>query len=203
VKRNVITELEKMSTKIGPEDVFVFFYAGHGVMSEGYDESEFFLVMNDIVNMYGNKKQLSDKGLSGKELMEFSKEISAEKQLYVLDACQSGGALQAFASRGFGREKALAQLARSTGTFFLTASQDAQVANESNELKHGVFTYSLLEVLKGDDEPSAQDERITVSELKTYAEDRVPELSKKYQGYVQYPTSYGFGQDFPLVILKR
>ena len=128
-------------------------------------------------------------------------EISAEKQLFILDACHSGGALESFATRGDGREKALAQLARSTGTFFLTASQDAQYANEVGNLKHGLFTYALLEILKGEVGDNG-DMKITINEIKSYVEDRVPELSEQFRGSPQYPTSYSFGQDFPIVILK-
>jgi uncharacterized caspase-like protein len=82
----------------------------------------------------------------------------------------------------------------------LTASQDAQYANEVGDLKHGLFTYALLEIVEGTFDNG--DKKVTVNEMKSYVEDRVPELSVKYRGSPQYPTSYSFGQDFPLVILK-
>jgi len=195
--------VNEISQEIGPEDVFVFYYAGHGVMSfaENQEDSEFFIVTHDVTNLYGDVQLLEDKGVSAKELMQYSVDITAAKQLYLLDACHSGGALEAFATRGGGREKALAQLARSTGTFFITASQDQQYANEvGGNLKHGLFTYALLEVLQGK-EVNKSGEKVTISEMKSYVEDRVPELSEKYHGTPQYPTSYSFGQDFPIVIL--
>ena len=145
---------------------------------------------------------LNEKAISATEIMEFSKNILAGKQLFVLDACQSGGAVNAFAQRGAKREKAIAQLARSTGTFFLTASQDIQFANESGNLQHGLFTYAILEALSGKADGGTNDKKITVNEIKTYVEDRVPGLSEEYQGSAQYPTGYSFGQDFPLVIVK-
>ena len=75
------------------------------------------------------------------------------------------------------------------------------VVNEvGGNLKHGLFTYALLEVLKGK-EVNKSGEKVTISEMKSYVEDRVPELSEKYHGTPQYPTSYSFGQDFPIVIL--
>lgn len=198
--QSTISEIEK---QIGPEDVFLFYYAGHGVMSYEKDqtESEFYIVTYDVTNLYGEVAMLKEKAVSASELMKFSMEISAEKQLFILDACHSGGALESFATRGDGREKALAQLARSTGTFFLTASQDAQYANEVGNLKHGLFTYALLEILEGEVGDNG-DRKITINEIKSYVEDRVPELSEQYRGSPQYPTSYSFGQDFPIVILK-
>lgn len=197
----------QLKEQVGPEDVFVFYYAGHGVMSlaSASNPSDFYIVTHNVTSFFG-ESILTQEGISATELLEFSKEISAQKQLFILDACHSGGALNVLASRGTnGREKAIAQLARNTGTFFLTASQDAQYANESGDLKHGLFTYALLEVVEGDVialTGANQDKKITVNEMKTYVEERVPELSEKYHGSAQYPTSYSFGQDFPIVILK-
>ena len=48
-----------------------------------------------------------------------------------------------------GEERAIAQLARSTGTYWITATGSDQFATEFEELGHGVFTYSLIEGLKG------------------------------------------------------
>jgi uncharacterized caspase-like protein len=64
-------------------------------------------------------------------------------------------------------------------------------------LGHGVFTYALLEGLNGAADGNS-DGKITVRELDAYLQDQVPELTKKYRGAPQYPSSYGFGQDFPV-----
>lgn len=206
-KIEIQTAFQQLIKQVGPEDVFVFYYAGHGMMSENSatKPSDFYIVTHNVTSFYG-ETILAKEGVSATELLDFSKDILAQKQIFILDACHSGGALNVLASRGAdGREKAIAQLARNTGTFFLTASQDIQYANESGDLKHGLFTYALLEVLEGAHQTltgSNNDNKITVNEMKTYVEERVPELSEKYHGSAQYPTSYSFGQDFPIVILK-
>ncbi|MBN2683090.1 MAG: caspase family protein, partial [Bacteroidales bacterium] len=203
-KKGILAAIKKISAEIGPEDVFLFYYAGHGVMSNEAKEnqSEFYIVPFDVTNIYGDVNMLKEKAVSATELMGFSQNIKALKQLFVLDACQSGGALNVFAQRGASREKAIAQLARSTGTFFLTASQDIQFANEAGNLNHGLFTYAIIEGLKGEADGGNKDNKITVNELKSYVEDRVPELSEQYHGSPQYPTGYSYGQDFPVVIIK-
>ena len=202
-KENIAATISEIQKVIGPEDVFVFYYAGHGTMSAPVDKKsgEFYIVTHDVTNLYGDVAMLDSIAVSAKQLMQYSMKLDAQKQLFVLDACHSGGALHSLATRGDGREKALAQLARSTGTYFLTASQDAQYANEAGDLKHGLFTYALLEILQGKT-TQALDKKVTINEMKSYVEDRVPQLSEKYHGSVQYPTSYSFGQDFPIVILK-
>ena len=43
------------------------------------------------------------------------------------------------------------------------------------------------------------DGKVTIFELRSYLEDQVPELSKKYKAQVQYPYTFSIGHDFPLV----
>jgi uncharacterized caspase-like protein len=202
-KSELIAELKEISEDIGPEDVFVFYFAGHGVTTaDSLGQNKFYLILQDVEQIFGNAQMLDNKAFSGEELVLWSSKIAAEKQLFVLDACQSGGILQGFASRGFEREKTLAQLARSSGTYFLTASEEQQSANEATELEHGFFTYSILEAMTGKSYPIAQDSKVTVNELKTYVEERVPELTRQYKTTMQYPNGFGYGQDFPLIFLK-
>ena len=200
------SEMESVFAEVMSEareqDLLIFYYAGHGVMSKGIDApAEFFLVPHDVTQIYGRDELLFEKALAASELKEISKNINAQKQLFILDACQSAAALDAIASRGILEEKAIAQLARSTGTFWITATGSEQFATEFETIGHGVFTYSLLEGLKGAADGSNGDKKITVRELSTYLEERVPELAEKYQGTPQYPSSYSFGNDFPIMII--
>lgn len=203
-KANIEQTFNQIASKAKPEDVFIFYFAGHGAMSsENNDEnSDFFIIPYDVTNIYGDHELLQEKAISSYEILELSKSIKARKQLYILDACQSGGALTVFSSRGANREKAIAQLARSTGTFFLLASGAVQFASEARELGHGIFTYAILEALEGKADGGNTDAKITASELKSYVEERVPELTRKYMLTPQYPTGYSFGQDFPIVLVK-
>ena len=59
-----------------------------------------------------------------------------------------------------------------------------------------------IEILQGKVTLATKDQKITVNEMKTYVEERVPELSEQYHGSAQYPTSFSFGQDFPIVLVK-
>jgi uncharacterized caspase-like protein len=201
-KTGIVAAFDRIKANAKAEDVFVFYYAGHGVMSAGTDAEKplFYLVPHDVTKMYEADEMLKKLGISANEIGEFSKNIKAQKQLFVIDACQSGGAMQTLAMRGAAEEKAIAQLARSTGTYFIAASGTEQFATEVSDLGHGVFTYAVIEALKGS--CKSQDGRVTVNLLKSCVEDLVPELSKKHKGQPQFPTGYGFGMDFPIVIVK-
>ena len=199
-KSGISAELDKVKTAAKPQDVFIFYYAGHGVLNE---KREFFLVPHYVIQLYGQDDALAQKGLSANQLQQFSKDIKAQKQLFILDACQSAGALETLAAaRGAAEEKAISQLARSTGTHWLTASGSEQFASEFTQLGHGAFTYVLLEALSGKADLGG-DKKITVKELDAYIQEQVPEVTAKYKGTPQYPASYGFGNDFPIGVVKN
>ncbi len=99
-------------------------------------------------------------------------------------------------------EKAVKMLARSNGVYLIAASTKQQYAYEVPELGHGVLTYALLSGLgeKGDPQaPTSNEGIVTVLSLLQYVNQRVPELTEKYQdGKKQYPVSSTTGMDFPL-----
>lgn len=197
-REGISAAFEKIKAAANPQDLFVFYYAGHGVVN---DKKEFFLVPYDVTQLYGNDGALAQKGFSAAALQQMSKEIKAQKQLFILDACQSAGALEVVAgARGAAEEKAIAQLARATGTQWLTASGSEQFASEFSQLGHGSFTYCLLEAFKGDTNPP--DKKLTVKQLDAYLQTKVPEITQKYKGTPQYPASYSYGNDFPIIIIK-
>jgi uncharacterized caspase-like protein len=66
---------------------------------------------------------------------------------------------------------------------------------------HGTFTYILLEALSG--KADTGDKKITVKEIDGYLQARVPEVTAKYKGTPQYPASYGYGNDFPIGVVKN
>jgi hypothetical protein len=203
-KTNVVSLFKDIASSAKPEDVFIFYYAGHGVSTEDpkTNKQEFYIVPFDVTQMYGAEDALADKGISSAELQEMTRSVKAQKQLIVLDACQSGEAVDLLATRGSAEQKAIIQLARSAGIAILAASGSEQLATEVAELGHGVFTYALVEALNGKSEKSNQERKVTVNQIRAYLEDRVPELTQKYRGKPQYPTGYCKGQDFPISFVR-
>ncbi len=200
-KASITAAFKELSAMVKEQDMFIFYYAGHGTVGGNTSlTSEFYIVPFDVTQLYGNENILKEKALSASEIKKLTMEVAAQKQVFIIDACHSAGALESVATRGAAEEKAIGQLARSTGTFWLTAAGSDQFATEFEKLGHGVFTYSLLEALQGKDSASATDGTITVRELSAYIEQRVPELSQQYKGSPQYPASFSFGNDFPIVI---
>jgi WD40 repeat protein len=201
VKATILATLDDIKKKSLQQDVLIVYYAGHGVMTQG-ENGEFYIVPHDIIQLYGKDDILKDKGISATMLKQYAQEINAQKQVFILDACQSAGALETVAVRGAAEEKAIAQLARSTGTFWIMATGSNQFATEFEKLGHGIFTYALLDGINGAGDAN-RDKKLTVRELSTFIENKVPELSEKYKGSAQFPSAYSFGNDFPIVIYKE
>ena len=201
-KSQISATIEEIQQMAKPWDVFVFYYAGHGAAVGEGSKKDFYFIPYDVTNIY-SAEQLQDKAISNNELLEYSRDIQAEKQFIIVDACNSGAAGQALAFRnGPEEEKAIAILARSTGTHFLFASTADQLAKEIPEIGHGVMTYAILDAMSGGGGEFATGEGISVKEISLYTEKRVPVFSELYtpNKVAQYPIVCSFGQDFPLIL---
>jgi hypothetical protein len=204
LRDSILKGFSRIAAEAQPQDEFILFYAGHGVMSEGSAEvpKDFYLALQDVTQIYGRDDLLQAKGISAAELREFSKTIKAQKQVFFLDACQSGAAVETFAMRGAAEEKAILQLARSTGSCMIASTGSDQFATEFKELGHGVFTYAILQGMSCSVSGSGTEKKVTVKELETYLNEQIPLLTGKYRGSVQYPRSWSKGMDFPLGICQ-
>ena len=202
VKKNIDSVFRQIIANSKPSDTFIFYYAGHGkIINEDIPaQSEYYLILHDITRMYSNTEEFDKKGISANNLKEYCRKVKAQKQMVVLDACHSGSAVEQFAVRGSIEEKAIMQLSRSAGIVILASSGSEQVAIEFSHLGHGVFTYALIKGMSGDADNG--DGKLTVRELDSYLNDKVPELTRKFRSRKQYPNSRAEGNDFPIVIIE-
>ncbi len=158
------------------------YFAGHGT-AQG---QRFYLLPHDL-GYAGERTRLDVAGLqstlehsiSDEELERAVEGIDAGKLLMVIDACNSGQALEAEEKRrGPMNSKGMAQLAYEKGMYILTAAQSYQAAQETSQLGHGLLTYALVEEgLKetaADSDP--KDGEVGVREWFDYASARVPHM---------------------------
>jgi uncharacterized caspase-like protein len=170
-KDGILARLRELE-KTNPQDAVLIYLAGHG---ENVKDVWYF-IPHELA--YPEREEyVQTKGISSAELSSAMKNIRAQKILLLVDACKSGAVLVAF--RGFEDRKALSQLSRSTGTHVVAASTKDQFAAEVKDLGHGVFTYTLLEGLKG--KAAGGSDTVTVRKLMGYIEEQLPEITKKYK----------------------
>jgi WD40 repeat protein len=184
-KANILRALGELAGKVKPEDAVVVYYAGHGTAQQ----NQFYLIPHDL-GYQGPRNSVSAAGLasvlshsiSDRELERAFETIDAGKLMLIIDACNSGQALEAEEKRrGPMNSKGLAQLAYEKGIYILTAAQSYQAALEPSDLKHGLLTYALVEEgLKkeaADNEP--RDGTLLVREWFSYVMSRVPQLQEQ------------------------
>jgi WD40 repeat protein/uncharacterized caspase-like protein len=168
-----------------PEDVVIIYFAGHGTAQA----QRFYLIPQDL-GYNGDRNKLSEEGLqsilshsiSDLELEDAVEGLDAGHLLLIIDACNSGQALEADEKRrGPMNSKGLAQLAYEKGMYILTAAQSYQAALEAAQLGHGLLTYALVEEgLKtpvADKEP--KDGVVNAREWLDFATDRVPQMQEE------------------------
>ena len=73
LKAGISQALNTVVKEVKPNDLFVFYWAGHGVISDSDHKKEFYIVPHDVNQLYGADDALSQKGISAKEWQEFSK----------------------------------------------------------------------------------------------------------------------------------
>ena len=194
-RSKILAKLDELTAKMNQEDVFIFYYAGHGSMVD----DKFYFIPTESLRLY-DAGSLNKDAIEASILQDKFKNIKALKQLIVMDACQSGGSVELLATRGASEEKAIAQLSRSAGIHVMASAGSEQFATEFAELGHGLFTYVLIKALQGEADGAPKDGKVTIYELKSYLDDQVPEMTRKMKGKPQYPYTFSRGQDFPVVI---
>jgi WD40 repeat protein/uncharacterized caspase-like protein len=199
-KANILAALARLAGVVGPpslkagpfdqlkpaqpEDTVIIYFAGHGTAQA----QRFYLIPHDL-GYAGERTSLNETGLqtilahslADTELEAAVESLDAGHLLLVIDACNSGQALEAEEKRrGPMNSKGLAQLAYEKGMYILTAAQSYQAALEAAQLGHGLLTYALVEEgLKtaiADSEP--KDGVLNAREWLDFATERVPQMQE-------------------------
>ena len=170
--------LKWLRSQARPNDLVVFFYAGHGVRDR---KGVFGLVPVDT-----DVDRLESTILPEDELKEALTALPG-KVLVLLDACHSGkiGESGTLVRGNFrapaGTDDLARELARSQGGLVvMCAATGAETSEESTELGHGYFTQALLEGLSGKADYNHTGV-VRLTGLDNYVADRVRELSKGEQ----------------------
>lgn len=191
--RAKITEaLAYFLSKAAPHDLVVIFLAGHGMLEAG----EYFFIPHDAM-----KDNLFGTAIKDVEFSSSMKRIGSKRVLLFTDTCHSGVILPS--QRGDDSMRRFFEtLTKTEGRITITASQFDEVSIEDARLRHGVFSYHLLQGLQGKAD-SNQDQVIGVMELYQYLSEKVPEVTRGGQHPVLLIPEGKLAGDVPLVILEK
>ncbi|MDJ0783593.1 MAG: caspase family protein [Desulfosarcinaceae bacterium] len=183
--------------KIAPQDVFIFYLAGHGVTRDG----RYYFLPHDF--RYTSDDAIRTGGVNQDHFQTWLSRIPARKSLVLIDTCESGSFSKTMlALRGIAEKTAVAKLTRATGRATILAATDEQPAAEGYQ-GHGVFTYVLLQGIRhADAQFGNRDGYIGLFELAAYVNDQVPAITMNAFNFEQVPQVSLIGTDFPIGLVS-
>ncbi|MDQ7823922.1 MAG: ankyrin repeat domain-containing protein [Candidatus Eremiobacteraeota bacterium] len=200
-KGTIVRWLSYIKQNAKPDDLFVFFFSGHGMDME---KESFLLTMES--DPY-SRETLEESSLKVSNLRKYLEEMPAAKKLLFIDACRndprSGKGekdnllTDDFAKRLKIRAPLQAKPAQagieggpSFNSTFFSCSRE-QRSYEWSEKSMGFFTYYLVDGMKG----SAADEKgnVTLHSLDSYLGQKVASAVKRERGSEQRPFNQSEG----------
>jgi hypothetical protein len=179
-----------LKNKAGKEDMVIIFFAGHGatekdVASPDGDGLEKYILPYDadVNDLYATALPMAD-------ISRIFTRIRSERLVFIADSCYSGASggrtIDVTGIRANISDAFLERIAGGKGRVIMTASGANEVSAEKDELAHGVFTYFLIEGLRGGADAD-DDGLITVDEIYQFVSDQVPRAT----GQEQHPVKKG------------
>lgn len=150
-----------------PSDNLWFFFAGHGRRERDQDY---------LLPIDADPGNVEETGISVHHIAERLKRSGADNVVLLLDACRNEGARD---GEGLG-------LDRQQGAVTVCSCSPSEFSYEIAELRHGAFTYGLLEGLRME----GQQNCATVERLDNYLKFAVPDLCRKYGKPRQTPSTF-------------
>lgn len=179
--------------KAGKNDTVVVFLSGHGVDDPNTPGEYFFLSYDaDPDYLAASAVQMSRQS--------FINKLDSKRVVLIADTCQSGG----FAGAGTKRlkpslDKMMGQFKESEGKVLITSSRADEYSKESPEHGNSLFTYYLLEGLKGNADEDG-DGIVSLKELYEYIYAKTKDASDGYQ----HPQIQGrIVGSFPVALTNR
>jgi hypothetical protein len=155
-RANIEAAFREVAQKASPCDVVVAYFSGHGAnWGKNADKSNFYYLTKDITTAKLSDPEIrASYAISDEDLTKWLAAIPAQKQVLILDACNSGKAAEIMSGtreRDFNPDQVIAfeLLKDKTGTFILTGSTADMASFESNQYGQGLLTYSLLQGMSG------------------------------------------------------
>jgi WD40 repeat protein/uncharacterized caspase-like protein len=183
--QNVKTALFNFLRQTVEKDLVVIYFAGHGAPEPANPNNNYLLCYDtDPNSLETTAFPMWDVNTA------LQRYIPSKRVVVFTDACHSGGISSDIATRGMSAtdnnliNQYLADLSKTKeGIIVFTASQSGEVSQELEKFGHGVFTYFLLEGMRGQADFN-NDYTVTIGELMDYVEEKV----KRQTNGNQHPT---------------
>jgi hypothetical protein len=181
------TQLRRQAEK---DDMVIVFLAGHGTTERDASSLDGDGLEKYILPHNADPKDLYATALPMNEIARVFQRIGSERLVFITDTCYSGASggrtIPVTGTRASLSAAFLDRLSQGKGRVILTASDANEVSVEKDDLQHGVFTFYLLEALRGKGDLDG-DGVITLDEVYRYVSAKVPVAT----GQEQHPVKKG------------
>lgn len=184
-KAGITGKIQSLSTAVQPQDNFILFVAGHGVLLQ----NQYYMLTHDF------NGRINEEGMiSSNEIVEMSKKIKALSQLFIFDTCHAGGVDTIISGLYDAR---MSVLARKMGLHIFASANDQQAAMDGYQ-GNGLFTYTLLDGLNNNRQADKyKDGKVSIVGLGEYSQKMTSQISRQI-GHEQTPLIINFGKDSPI-----
>jgi uncharacterized protein YgiM (DUF1202 family) len=190
-KQNIIDNAKMLYSQANSDDLIILYFSGHGGPN--------ILVAHDIPLKHSDIK----------EIVEQSK---ASKKICIADACYSGTWSKSASAQMVQKSLTQSQLERlyydalsssGNGLALFMSSQRNETSIEAPNLQQGLFTYYIIEGLKGKAD-SDGNKIITVEELYQYVKVKVSTRALSEFSHSQNPILTGhYDKDMPVGVINQ
>lgn len=192
-KANILDAFKAFEKQTRAEDILLVYLSGHGITYGDADRAQFYYLTQEMAN-----QDLSDDGIrlsravSSSELTRWINLIPAQKQVLIIDACNSGKLVESLSAGqkalSSSQVRALDRMQDRTGMFVIAGSASDKVSYEASKYGQGLLTYSLLQGVDG--LALREGQYVDVARLFEFAQKQVPLLAEDIGG-IQQPMADG------------
>ena len=173
--KDILGVLDGVARSVKLQDMVILYFAGYS----HFDTNESYLIPSDV-----DTKRIKETSVPLSSISDSFQMMYTNRTIIILD------------SLGV-KNKNIDQFVKKTGSYFISSVSEGELGYESKELGHGIFTYFLVEALKG--KGGAGDKgKMTISRLISQVKKDVTAYSKQKLNAPMTPIAYYLDDDFEL-----
>lgn len=175
-------------SRVTPESTVMIFFACHGGQEQDKCDSLAGRQAYYFLPWDADPEDLASTCLSQNDFLRLLGTLRSQRMVVFLDACHSTGV-----AKPGGRDLAIVsapdyqRLAEGEGRVIIAAAKPEQRSWEDPKLQHGIFTYHLLEALRGRADANG-DGYVSIQEVAAYLQREVPRTVRLLGKEPQDPT---------------
>lgn len=175
-KRKFVEGVQSFASKLNPQTISLFYYAGHGMQING----ENFLIPTQAE--LKSEVDVTWEAVSVQYVMDYLEKARSQFSLAILDACRNNPWSRRWRSRGIPMVDGLASpISQPRGSIIMYATRDKEVASDGAD-GNGLFTKHLL--------ANIRTKGISVEQMIKRVTRGVEEESERINGRPQTPGNY-------------